>query len=167
MEYDRIGLDVARQFLEHGRSGAATAGARGDLRRENAETHGLQDFARDLHFQRAVAAGLRGQRDADGVADALLQQHAERGRGGDDPFRAHAGFGQAEMNRVVGARGQHAIDGDEVLHPETLADRMMRSRARPISSARAADKSADCVIASRITARASSGAALVAFSSIR
>ena len=42
----------------------------------------------------------------------------------------------------------------------------MRSRARPISSARAADSSAERTIASRITARASIGAALAAFSSI-
>jgi hypothetical protein len=37
---------------------------------------------------------------------------------------------------------------------------------RPISSARFADNSADCTIASRVTARASRGAAELAFSSI-
>ena len=32
------------------------------------------------------------------------------------PFDAHAGFGEAEVQRIVAARGQHAIDVDEVLH---------------------------------------------------
>ena len=49
---------------------------------------------------------------------------------------------------------------------ETFADRTMRSRARPISSARAAESSADCTIASRVTARVSSGAGRRAFSSM-
>ena len=39
----------------------------------------------------------------------------------------------------------------------TFAERMMRSRGRPISSARSAERSADCTIASRITARGRSG----------
>src|SRR5690349_22552364 len=49
----------------------------------------------------AVAAGLRRQRDADGVADALLQENAERRRGRHDALRAHAGFGEAEMDGVI------------------------------------------------------------------
>src|ERR1700754_1715160 len=46
------------------------AGACRDQRHEGAETHGLKQFLRDLHFLRAVTAGLRRQRNADGVADA-------------------------------------------------------------------------------------------------
>ena len=65
------------ELLERGRGGAAAAGAGGDQRHEGAEAHGLQHFLRDLHLERAVAAGLRRQRDADGVADALLQQDAD------------------------------------------------------------------------------------------
>jgi hypothetical protein len=42
----------------------------------------------------------------------------------------------------------------------------MRFLGRPISSARAADNKADCTIASRVTARASSGSADLALSSI-
>ena len=42
----------------------------------------------------------------------------------------------------------------------------MRFRGRPSSSARAADSSADCTIASRVTARASRGFGDAAFSSI-
>ena len=48
------------------------------------------------------------------------KQHAERGGRGDDALRAHAGLGQAEMDRVVGALGEHAIDGDQVLHRRDL-----------------------------------------------
>src|SRR5882672_9669647 len=62
-------LNAARQFLERGRGGAAAAGACRDQRYESAKTHGLQQFLRDLYFQRAVAAGLRGERNPDGVAD--------------------------------------------------------------------------------------------------
>jgi hypothetical protein len=35
-----------RQFLEHGRRGAAAAGAGGDQRHEGAEAHGLQHLLR-------------------------------------------------------------------------------------------------------------------------
>ena len=93
---------------------AATCGVK------TSEAHGLQDFTRDLDFERAVAAGLGRQRDADGVADPLLQQDAERSGRGDDPLRAHARLGEAEMQRVVGALGEHAIDRDEVLHRRDL-----------------------------------------------
>ena len=44
---------------------------------------------------------------------------------------------------------------------------MIWLRGRPISSARAADSSADCTIASRVISRASFGAFDLAFSSIR
>ena len=72
-------LDRARQFLEGGRGGAAAARTGRDQRHEGAEAHGLQQFLRDLHFQGAIAAGLGRQRNPDGVADAVLQQNAERG----------------------------------------------------------------------------------------
>ena len=48
-----------------------------DYRRERAQPHGLQDLLRHDHFLRAVAARLRRERDADGVADAFLQQTRE------------------------------------------------------------------------------------------
>ena len=83
-----------------------------------------------------------------------------RGRGGDDALRAHAGLGQAEMDRVVRAARDLAVDRDEVLHRRDLGredDPVLGQaesprRARPRSSA-------DCTIASRITARASIGRA--------
>ena len=91
-----------------------------DQRHEHAEAHGLQDFLRHLHLERAVAAGLGRERDADGVADALLQQHAERGRRRDDALRAHAGLGEAEMERIVGAPREIEIDRDQILHRRHL-----------------------------------------------
>src|SRR5215813_3593775 len=93
-------LDVAGELLERRRGGAAATRAGRDQRHEHAEAHGLQDLLRDLHFERAVAARLGRERDADGVADALLQQDAERRGGANDALRTHAGFGQAEMQRV-------------------------------------------------------------------
>ena len=60
------------------------------------------------------AAGLRGQRDPDRVADALAQQEREPGGRGDDPLHPHPGLGQAEMERVVAARREQAVDVDQV-----------------------------------------------------
>ena len=59
----------------------------------------LQDLLADDHFFGAVAVRQRGERGADGVADAFLQQHRERGGGGDDALGAEAGFGQTEVQR--------------------------------------------------------------------
>ncbi len=118
--FDDEALDVAGQLLERGRGGAPAARAGRHQRHEDAEAHGLQDLLRDLDLERAVAARLRRERDADGVADAFLQQHAERGRRRDDALRAHAGFGEAEMQRIVGAPGEIEIDRDQVLHRRDL-----------------------------------------------
>ena len=48
------------------------------------------------------------------------QQNAERGGGGDDALRAHARLGEAEVDRVIRALGQHPIDRDQVLHARDL-----------------------------------------------
>ena len=141
-----------------GRGGAPAAGAGRDQRHERAKAHGLQELLRHLHLERAVAAGLRRERDADRVADALLQQDAHRGRRGDDALRAHAGLGEAEMQRVVGARARAPVDGDQVLHGRDLGreDDPVARQARSPRRARR-ESSADWTIASRVTARASSG----------
>ena len=114
-------LDVLRQFLEHRAGGAAAAGTGGDQRGERAHAHDLQDFLGDLDFRGARFARLRRQRNADGVADAFLQQHRQRRGRGDDALAAHAGFGQAQMQRVIAARGQIAIHLDQILHARHLA----------------------------------------------
>ena len=80
----------------------------------------LQNLLRDDDFFRAIAVRLGRERDADRVADAFLQQHGHAGGGGDDALAAHAGFGEAEMQRVVAARGELAIDVDQVLHAADL-----------------------------------------------
>ena len=87
---------------------------------ETAQAHALQKLLRDLHLERTVAAGLRRQRDADRVADALLQEHGERGRRRDDAFGAHARLGEAEMERKIGPGGQHRVDRDQILHRADL-----------------------------------------------
>jgi hypothetical protein len=68
-----------------------------------------------------------------------LQQDAHgRGRG-DDALGAHAGLGQAQMQRMVGAARQFGIDGDQILHLADLGRQNDRLRGRPVSSASAAD----------------------------
>ena len=74
-----------------------------------------------MHLAGAVAAGLGGERDADGVADALLQQHRQGRGGGDDALGAHAGLGQTQVQGIVAACGEQPVDGDQVLHPAHLA----------------------------------------------
>ena len=61
------------------------------------------------------------------------------------------------MQRIVAPPRQHPVDVDEVLHPETFALRMIRSCAIPTVSAKAADRTALCTIASMVTSRASCG----------
>jgi hypothetical protein len=111
-----IGLDLAGELLEHGRGGAPAAGAGRDGRHERAQPHGLQNLLRHPHLLRAVAARLRGKRDADRVADALLQQDAHAGGGGDDALGAHPGFGQPQMQGIATAGRQHCIHADQILH---------------------------------------------------
>ena len=65
----------------------------------------LQNLLADAHFFGAIAARCRSQRDANRVADAFLQNHAQRGARSDNAFRAHAGFGESEMQWIVAARG--------------------------------------------------------------
>src|SRR5690606_27082493 len=81
----------------------------------------LEQFLRDHDFLGARRARFGCERDADGVADALLQQHRERGAGGDDALAADAGLGQAQVQREVAARGEVAVDRDQLLHAADLA----------------------------------------------
>ena len=107
-------LDALRHLLEEGARGAAAAGAGADLRPEGAQAQRLQDLHGDLHLLAAVATGRRRQRDADGVADALVEQDGQAGRRGHRALHAHAGLGEAEVQRVVAATGQLAVDVHEV-----------------------------------------------------
>ena len=71
-----------------------------------ADAKGLQDLLGHPDFFGAIAAGSGGEGNTDGIADALLQKHAQRGAGGDDPFGSHASFGEAEVQRVGAPRGE-------------------------------------------------------------
>jgi len=116
----KIGLDLLRHLLEERGRRAPAAGTCRDLRDEVAKAHGLEDLLGDLHLFGPVAAGLGREGDADGVADAVLQQDGEPGGAGHDALGAHAGFREPEVQRVVGARRELAIDVHEVLHARDL-----------------------------------------------
>ena len=106
-------VDLLGQFLERGARGAAAAGAGGDARVEDAQAQRLQDLERDHHFLRARLARLRRQRDADRVADALLQQQ-RRARPSRRPCpwcpcRPRSGRGAARSRSGGPARGRPQI----------------------------------------------------------
>ena len=141
----QIGLDVLGELLEHDARRPAASGARADQRRERAQAHRLQDFLGDNDFARPVAIRLRGERDADRVADTLLQQHRERRRGRDDPFRAHARFGEPEVQRIVAPPRELGVDGNQVLHVGHLAreDDAVARHADRFGELRAANRRRD------------------------
>src|SRR3984957_5937402 len=60
----QVSLDLLRHLLEEGAGGASAAGAGGNLRREAANAHGLENLLRHANFFRAIAARRRRQRDA-------------------------------------------------------------------------------------------------------
>jgi len=70
---------------------------------------------------RAIAAGARSERDSNGVADAVVKKNAERCGGPDLALHAHARFGEAKMQRLLGFAGEVAIDGDEVARAGSFA----------------------------------------------
>ena len=90
------------------------------MRREVAERQRLQDLLRDAHLFAAIAIRFRGERDANGVADPFLQQDRERGGTRHDTLHAHAGFGEAQVQWVVVARGEQAVHVHQVLHVRHL-----------------------------------------------
>ena len=113
-------LDALRHLLEERAGGAAAAGTGADLGPERAQAQRLQHLHGHQHLLGAVAARLRRERDADGVADALVEQDGQAGRRGHDALHAHARLGQAEVQRVVAAARQLPIDVDEVAHAADL-----------------------------------------------
>ena len=56
--------------------------------------------------------GWGGQRDPDGVADALDEQDAEGDGGFDGALEAWSGFGDTEVQGVVAARSELAVGGN-------------------------------------------------------
>ena len=103
------------------------------LRAERAQAQRLQHLLRHQHLLGAIATRRRRQRDADGVADALVEQDRQAGRGGDDALHAHARLGQPQVQRVVAATRQRAIDVDQVAHAADLGaedDAVVRQTGR-------------------------------------
>ncbi len=72
----------------------------------------LQQLAGRVDFVATIAAGTRRERDADGIANALIEQNSHGSGGPHETFCAHASFGEAEVQRLIGFCGEIAIDGD-------------------------------------------------------
>ncbi len=117
----QIGLNLVSQILEHRRGGAAATGTGNYHRREFSQAHGLQDLLSDNHFPGAIATRLRCQRNPYGVANTLLQQHRQGCGRSDNALAAHTGLSQTEMQRIVAAPRQLAINSDQILHAGYLA----------------------------------------------
>ena len=114
-------LNALGQLLERRRRRPAAAGAGGDRRRERAQAERLQDLARGVHLFAPIAAGPRRERHANRVADAFVQQNRQRRRRPRDALHAHAGFGEAEVQRLIRLLREVAIDGDQIARPRDLA----------------------------------------------
>ena len=76
----------------------------------------LQNLLGHADFFGAIAAGRGRERNADGIADAFLQQNSEGGAGGDYTFCSHARFGQSEVQRIIATRRERAVNVDQILH---------------------------------------------------
>ena len=85
-----------------------------------------------------------GVSEMDGVADPFLQQHAQRRAGGDDALAADAGLGQAQVQgRNRCARPGRGRPPPVPARPTPSRWSTMRSRGRPISTARSAESMAE------------------------
>src|SRR5882672_9254636 len=116
-----VALNPFGELLERRARGAPAAGTCGDAWRERPQAQRLQQLARRVHLFAAVTAGTRRQRDANGVPDAFVEQHAHRRRRPDEPFRPHAGFGETEVQRLIRLPRQRAVDRDQIARARRLA----------------------------------------------
>src|ERR1019366_9194671 len=89
-----VALDLLGHLLEEGAGGAPATGACRDLRGEAADADGLQNLLRDCDLFSAVAIGHWRERHANGIAEAFLHQHGQRGCAAYNAFGSHAGFGE-------------------------------------------------------------------------
>ena len=85
--------------------GAAAGGAGDDLGASHGEAHGAQDVVACFHF----LLGLGGQRDADGIADALQQHPADAHAALEQTHLVSTGLGHAHMQGVIGHGAQLAV----------------------------------------------------------
>src|SRR5258706_2524196 len=103
-------LNLFGELLEISAGGAAATRTSDHHRRERAQAHGLKQFLGDCDLARPVPARVRGERDANRVADTLLEQYAERGGGSHDALFPHSRLREAEMQRIVATTWQLALD---------------------------------------------------------
>ena len=115
-----VALNLFGHLLKKGAGSAAASGAGGDLRGEASDVERLQDLLRHQDFLRAVAVGGGRERDTDGVADSFLQQNRHRGSAGDNALGSHAGLGKTEVQRIVAAGGEGAVDVNQALRAGDL-----------------------------------------------
>ena len=74
-----VALDVLGELLEVGAGCPTASGACRHQRKERSETHGLENLLRHDDFLcTVIELRLWGQRDANRISDALLQQNGER-----------------------------------------------------------------------------------------
>ena len=109
------------ELLKKRTGGAPATRAGSDHRRECTQAHRLQQFLGNDDFTRARFVRLGRQRNADRVADAFLQQHRQCSRRRNNALRSHAGLGQTEVQGVIAARSEIAIDRNQLLHAGNLA----------------------------------------------
>ena len=116
-----VALNRFGQFLKGSAGGAAATGAGCYAGREGTQAEGLEQFAGSINFFTAVAARTRRQGNADGVTDTFVEQNAQGCRRPNLALHAHSGFGEAEVQRLFGFRGEIAVNSDEVAGPRGLA----------------------------------------------
>src|SRR6266581_2446202 len=116
-----VALNRLRQFLKRGAGGAPAAGARRHAGRKRTQPQRLEQFARGVNLFAPVAAWFGRQRDANRIANAFVEQHAQRSRRPDLPLHAHSSLGEAQVQWLFGLRGKIAVHGNEVARPRSLA----------------------------------------------
>ncbi len=116
-----VARDALRQLLERGAGRSPAAGAGRDARSECAQSEGLQELAGRVDLLAPVSTRARGQRDADGVADPLVQEDPHGGCGPDQALDPHARLREPQVEGLPGPGGQIPVEGDELLGPGGLA----------------------------------------------
>ena len=114
-------VDLLCQFLEGGTGGAPATGTGRHAGHKRPHAQSLKNLIRDHNFLGTRLARRGRERHPDCVADAFLKQDGKRRRGRHRAFGAHAGFGQAQVQRIVAAPGQGAVDRHQILHAADLA----------------------------------------------
>ena len=120
------------QLLERRTRRPPAAGACGNAGRERPQPQRLQYLARGVDFFAPIAARLRRERYADGVADALAEQDAHGGGGPDKPLQPHAGLGEAQVERLLRLARQVTVNREQVARARDLAgdDDLVPSESR-------------------------------------